>query len=796
MFEKGLTQLVGQKTSAKNILDLVLTTDPDLHQDILISPFEFSDHHLLQINTCISLTPENDQILSSKRGISKFIFEDHHWNLVNERLSDILPSLLPLFDTKNTDAIYEDFINTIEDICLELEIPTSNPKPFKHNIPPQRRRLFKKRCNILRRLKSSESQHIIHSLQERLSKVDQELQDSLEAEVIRKEIRVVEDIKENVKAFYSFANSKRKTKPRIGPFLVGDEVVKEDDELACTLADHFSSVFSQPLQGPLPDLPADVPTLEEVEVTAKDCLAAINSLNRSSSPGPDGVTVQFLVKCKESVAPFLASLLTKSMQESQLPLLMKIAHITPLFKGGSKSDPTNHRPVSVTSNVAKVWEKIKRRKILAFLQQHDLLPKKQHGFLEHFNTTTQLLEHFDQVLEALESHDTVDIYYLDFAKAYDKCDFRLLLHRLSTLGIRGKVLRWIEAFLTNRVQRVKVNGHLGELHPVLSGVPQGTVLGPLLFILFISPLAHLPTSSTISSYADDTKLVFGRTRSGQGLQDDLEQIYQWVASNNMAFNSSKFRVMTFGNQDHPPHYTDNSGQVITQSHAIKDLGVIVESNGEFKEHVQENTLNASQICGWIMRTFHLRSPTPMMTLFKSLVQPHLDYCSPIWYPKSACQINKVERVQRVFTRQVQGMKHLSYWDRLKRLHIYSQQRRMERYKIIHVFKCLHSFIPTHGQPTFTFNPRTGYHCQIKTLSKTVPKCAKNIAQHSVIFQGPSLYNCLPPFLRQKYCQKDPIAHFKQDLDMFLSSIPDQPTVQGLFRPANSNSLLDQIFYKT
>ena len=290
--------------------------------------------------------------------------------------------------------------------------------------------------------------------------------------------------------------------------------------------------------------------------------------------------------------------------------------------------------------------------------------------------------------------------------------------------------------------------------------------------------------------------MFGRTRSGQGLQDDLEQIYQWVASNNMAFNSSKFRVMTFGNQDHPPHYTDNSGQVITQSHAIKDLGVIVESNGEFKEHVQEKTLKASQICGWIMRTFHLRSPTPMMTLFKSLVQPHLDYCSPIWYPKSACQINKVERVQRVFTRQVQGMKHLSYWDRLKRLHIYSQQRRMERYKIIHVFKCLHSLIPTHGQLTFTFNPRTGYHCQIKTLSKTVPKCAKNIAQHSVIFQGPSLYNCLPPFLRQKYCQKDPIAHFKQDLDMFLSSIPDQPTVQGLFRPANSNSLLDQIFYKT
>ena len=235
-------------------------------------------------------------------------------------------------------------------------------------------------------------------------------------------------------------------------------------------------------------------------------------------------------------------------------------------------------------------------------------------------------------------------------------------------------------------------------------------------------------------------------------------------------------------------------KVITQSHAIRDLGVIVESNGEFREHVQEKTLKASQICGWIMRTFHLRSPTPMMTVFKSLVQPHLDYCSVIWYPRSACHINKVERVQRVFTRQVQGMKHLSYWDRLQRLKIYSQQRRMERYKILHVFKCLHQLIPTHDQFNFSFNARTGYHCQIKLLPPSSQKCAKAIAKHSVIYQGPSLYNCLPSFLKQNYSQKDPLIHFKHDLDKFLSTIPDQPTIQGLFRPANSNSICDQIFY--
>ena len=205
----------------------------------------------------------------------------------------------------------------------------------------------------------------------------------------------------------------------------------------------------------------NVPVLEDITVTSQDCFEAINSLNKSSSPGPDGMTVSYLVKCQDIIAPCLPKLLTKSIKARSLPTLMKLAFITPVFKGGNRNDPGCYRPVSVTSNVCKVWEKIKIAKILDFLATNELLPTNQHGFRAGYSTMTQLIEHFEDIVEGLEAEKSVDVIYLDFAKCFDKLDFRLLLNRLHSIGIRGSVLSWIEAFLVGRFQRVKVNGVLG-----------------------------------------------------------------------------------------------------------------------------------------------------------------------------------------------------------------------------------------------------------------------------------------------------------------------------------------------
>ena len=259
--------------------------------------------------------------------------------------------------------------------------------------------------------------------------------------------------------------------------------------------------------------------------------------------------------------------------------------------------------------------------------ENDLLPQKQHGFMKQLSTLTQLICHLDNVISLLGNHASVDVIYLDFAKGFDKLDIGLLLQRLEDIGIQGRVQQWFSAFLRGRKQRVKVNGTLSRESEVKSGVPQGTILGPLLFILCIAPLSALPLNSSIISYADDTKLTIGRNDlDPTSLQSDLNSIYSWVSDHNMAFNGSKFKWIVYGEPTSQPLYCDTSNQPISQVSTVRDLGVTLQCNGRYDQHIQERVSKASQMCGWMLRTFETREKTPILTLYKSLILPLLDYC--------------------------------------------------------------------------------------------------------------------------------------------------------------------------
>ena len=325
----------------------------------------------------------------------------------------------------------------------------------------------------------------------------------------------------------------------------------------------------------------------------------------------------------------------------------------------------------------------------------------------HYNITDRSEDFITQRSE----FEYVDVCYLDFAKCFDKLDFNLILQRLEHLGIRGRVQQWIETFLKGRKQRVKVNGELGSETEVLSGVPQGTILGPLLFILFISPMPSIPEHSHISSYADDTKLVKGRNNQDVSkLQQDLEQIYQWVNQNNMALNGDKFRVITYGASSDMDIITlsDPNAQSIDCVSSIRDLGVTLQSDGKITQQLHEKVTKGAQMCGWIFRTFKTREKSAMLTLYKSLVLPHLEYCSVIWAPSTVADLQKLERVQRLLTRNIKDLRSYSYWERLRILQLYSLERRNERYQIIYIFKCLHDLVPNPGV-SFQYSDRQGYH---------------------------------------------------------------------------------------
>ena len=293
----------------------------------------------------------------------------------------------------------------------------------------------------------------------------------------------------------------------------------------------------------------------------------------------------------------------------------------------------------------------------------------------------------------------VDVIYLDFSKAFDKVDHGILLKKMVDLGVRKELLGWIASFLTGlppHCSKVEVNGCVSRNSIVRSGVPQGSVLGPLLFLIFIADIDRGISRSQISSFADDTRILKEiRTSEDCGyLQEDLDKIFLWVEQNNMALNEGKFEAIRYGN--HPAQnraYKTPTGTEVEFKNTIKDLGVLVQSDGKFGDHISNLVMKCRRKMGWILRVFTTRDQVPMMTLYKSLVVPIAEYCCQLWNPAAVGLITAVEGIQRTFTSKIAGMQNLSYWERLKRLNLYSLQRRRERYLVIYVWKIIQGLSP-------------------------------------------------------------------------------------------------------
>ena len=277
------------------------------------------------------------------------------------------------------------------------------------------------------------------------------------------------------------------------------------------------------------------------------------------------------------------------------------------------------------------------------LQNNGHLNHSQHGYKSGHSTITQLLAFLDSTMNILETGDDVDIIYLDLAKAFDKVDHGILLHKLFTLGIRGKVLKWIEQFLRNRKQMVRVEGSLSQPQWVESGVPQGSVLGPLLFIIMMIDIDH-DVDSGLGSYADDSKL-WKAMKAILNLQGDLNTVLSWIDRNNMSPNGKKFVHVHAGKSGQYNLFLDNEQEHINTSKNVRDLGVIISSDLKFRMHITTIVKKATRVANWVLRTFTTRQTFPMLILLKTVVIPLLEYACVVWSPKEVDLIRLLERVQ-------------------------------------------------------------------------------------------------------------------------------------------------------
>ena len=390
----------------------------------------------------------------------------------------------------------------------------------------------------------------------------------------------------------------------------------------------------------------------------------------------------------------------------------------------------------------------------------------------------------------------VDAVYLDFAKAFDKVEHGVLLHKLKDCQVSGRVGCWIAAFLdsSSRQQAVAVDGRVSQLRPVISGVPQGTVLGPILFLVHIAGIADALSASTeASSFADDTRVMRGISSvvDCETLQADLGKVYSWAELVNMHFNADKFECLRFwakpGDAPDFKYLAPDNAEIEVKPH-LRDLGVEISSDLTFKVHITKTVTSASRLSGWALRTFHRRGATLMKTLWKCMIQPKLDYCSQLWSPDDQISINTIEAVQRHFLSRIAGMENLHHWDRLKQLSLYSQERRRERYMVIFLWKISQGLV--HGyNVTFADSGRRGIMA-IPNAIIASPSAIRRAREASLGVKGSRLFNLIPdPIRNMKGCTVD---QFKASLDTFLATVPDQPTMEGTSRAAETNSLIHQL----
>ena len=429
--------------------------------------------------------------------------------------------------------------------------------------------------------------------------------------------------------------------------------------------------------------------------------------------------------------------------------------MTPIFKKGSKGMPGNYRPVSLTCVLCKVMESLLRDAIVDHLERYSLLRQLQHGFMAGKSTLSNLIEYLEELTSLVDQGHSVDVVYLDFAKAFDKVPHIRLLAKCKGLGIEGKILSWIKSWLSDRKQRVVLNGKCSSWGDVVSGVPQGSVLGPSLFLIFINDIdcASELTGGLIKKFADDTKCyrVVESEEDRIKFQLMLDSLSHWSLEWQMAFNTDKCHVLHTGRKNMNYVYKWGGGE-LEVSNFEKDVGVMISDSLKPSMQCAKAAKKANQVLGQMARAISFRDKYTFAKLYKVYVRPHLQYCSSAWSPYNVADKEILESVQR---RAVNMISNLSgtYEQKLAALGLNTLEESRIRGDMIEMYKIMTGKSKCDASQFFRLMPArdgasntrgsSGYlNVEEPALSNT------DVRRHFFSQRCPRVWNSLPDEVKQ------------------------------------------------
>lgn len=702
-FVDEATRLSSQKSRNGSILDVVFCNDEHfVHNTHVVEPFGSSDHCIVNFDVLSDINVEMSDVLV-------YDYNQADWDGIRHFLDNI--DFFTLFnDSSDCADIVSKFYRVIND-CIRQFVPQRNVRSrfgqAQSRYPTRIRKLLRKKSvawRIYRRFRTNEC-HV------RYCRISSICRAAIHSYHVQREENIINS--GNVGRFFNYANRKFKCNSSVGPLRLPDGSITVDPTRK---ADLLQSVFSTKFttdNGVCPSFPprgGGGENLNFVYFSALSVKRAIRKLKSKSSGGPDQISPLLVKMCSDQLCSPLAFVYNSCMEHGYLPPMWLSANVTPVFKKGDPTDPNNYRPISLTCTLCKIMESIIKDSLLAHLLSKGLISRHQHGFISRHSTGTNLLESTHDWITALSGSKFVDIVYIDFSRAFDSIVFTKLLAKLESYGIGGRLLDWIGSFLSPRVQRVVVENCYSYVSKVVSGVPQGSVLGVILFLIFINDVSDLCDDNTrLKLFADDLKLytTFDRFSDPNHLQHTLDKLVSWSADWQLGINFSKCSSMSIqrnrSSQLQPHRVYVIDGHPIPSVSSVSDLGITVEAHLNYSSHISSCISKARRRVGTFFRGFSSHNLVLARKAWLTYIRPLLEYNSCIWNPTSVYLTDRIEQVQRQFTKRLRSISHLTYLERLALLGLEPLELRRLRSDLLFYFKILNNHTVFHPNHYFSYH---------------------------------------------------------------------------------------------
>jgi hypothetical protein len=515
-----------------------------------------------------------------------------------------------------------------------------------------------------------------------------------------------------------------------------------------SLIPNASCTYSDYLKSPIVD------SFVLYDTNSVEVINIVSDFKNKWSAGVDTIPVNIVKASIINIAEPIACLINKSFHSGIFPDNLKVAKVCPIHKTGEKSLFSNYRPISVLPTFSKIFEKAVSFRLMSFLEKNSILLKNQYGFRKNHSTYMAIIDMYDKISRAIDDGEYAVGVFIDLSKAFDTLNHEVLLSKLEYYGVRGTALVWFRNYLFNRQQYVFFKGESSSVRSIVCGVPQGSVLGPLLFILYINDIINCSNILKFILFADDTNLFYSNkniTELAKIMNFELAKVSTWFRANKLSLNASKTTFICFGSKHLPrqnsPLELFLDGSVLMRTDNVKFLGVYLDEKLNWNIHLNHISNKISRGLGIMGRCRSIFPNNILQTLYYSLVYPYLIYCCIVWGGACATALNKLQVLQNRCVRLITRSPYRSSASPLfKQLRILKLMDIRKLQIALFMFKCLNALLPDSCSQYCIINLRTYYNMR-NNHDFLIPNYRTYIREQCISVMGPKVWDSLPQSIR-------------------------------------------------